>query len=135
MNVLVVDVGGTHVKLLATGQSEPRKFVSGPTLTAERMVADDPRHLTLEWHRDERGARIYIDVNRVAYAQHAVAPYAVRPRPGAPVAMPIAWEELSDRALAPDRWTIATAADRLDAEGDAWAGIGRHARRLPPIID
>ena len=36
MNVLVVDVGGTHVKLLATGQSEPRKFVSGPTLTAAR---------------------------------------------------------------------------------------------------
>jgi bifunctional non-homologous end joining protein LigD len=102
---------------------------------AERMVADDPRNLTLEWHRDERGARIYIDVNRVAYAQHAVAPYAVRPRPGAPVAMPIAWEELSDRTLAPDRWTIRTAADRLDAEGDAWAGIGRHARRLPPIPD
>ena len=39
MNVLVVDVGGTHVKLLATGQSESRKFVSGPTLTAKQMVA------------------------------------------------------------------------------------------------
>jgi polyphosphate glucokinase len=39
MNALVVDVGGTHVKLLATGQSEPRKFVSGPTLTAQQMVA------------------------------------------------------------------------------------------------
>jgi polyphosphate glucokinase len=39
MNVLVVDVGGTHVKLLATGQSEPRKFASGPTLTVEQMVA------------------------------------------------------------------------------------------------
>jgi bifunctional non-homologous end joining protein LigD len=102
---------------------------------AERMVADDPRNLTLEWHRDERGTRIYIDVNRVAYAQHAVAPYAVRPRPSAPVAMPITWDELSDRTLKPDRWTIATAADRLDAEGDAWAGIGRHARRLPPIPD
>ncbi|MFZ0385057.1 MAG: non-homologous end-joining DNA ligase [Solirubrobacteraceae bacterium] len=102
---------------------------------AERMVADDPRNLTLEWHRDERGTRIYIDVNRIAYAQHAVAPYAVRPRSGAPVAMPIAWDELSDRTLAPDRWTIRTAADRLDAEGDAWAGIGRHARRLPAIPD
>ena len=100
---------------------------------AERMVADDPRNLTLEWHRDERGTRIYIDVNRIAYAQHAVAPYAVRPRPGAPVAMPIVWDELSDRPLTPDRWTIRTAADRLAAEGDAWAGIGRHARRLPPI--
>lgn len=39
MNVLVVDVGGTNVKILATGQSEPRKFPSGPTLTPEAMVA------------------------------------------------------------------------------------------------
>lgn len=39
MNVLVVDVGGTHVKILASGQTEPRKFESGPTLTAEEMVA------------------------------------------------------------------------------------------------
>jgi polyphosphate glucokinase len=38
MNVLVIDVGGTHVKILATGQSEHRKFDSGPKLNAERMV-------------------------------------------------------------------------------------------------
>jgi polyphosphate glucokinase len=39
MNVLVVDVGGSNVKILATGQTEPRKFPSGPTLTAKQMVA------------------------------------------------------------------------------------------------
>ena len=39
MNVLAVDVGGTHVKILATGQDEERKFVSGPTLTAREMVS------------------------------------------------------------------------------------------------
>jgi polyphosphate glucokinase len=38
MNVLVVDVGGTHVKILATGQEEHREFPSGPALTAEQMV-------------------------------------------------------------------------------------------------
>ena len=102
---------------------------------AEAMIADDNTHLTLEWHREERGQKIYVDVNRINYAQHAVAPYAVRPRPGAPVAMPIAWEELSDRSLRPDRWTIRTAADRLDSDGDPWAGIGRRARRLPAIPD
>jgi bifunctional non-homologous end joining protein LigD len=100
---------------------------------AEAMVAGDPKWLTLEWHRDERGARIYLDVNRINYAQHAVAPYGVRPRPGGPVAMPIRWEELSDRALAPDRWTIATAPARLRAEGNAWEGMARHARSLPGL--
>jgi polyphosphate glucokinase len=39
MNVLVVDVGGTHVKILATGQKQSREFPSGPTLTAKQMVA------------------------------------------------------------------------------------------------
>ena len=39
MNVLVIDVGGTHVKILATGEKERREFVSGPKLTAKQMVA------------------------------------------------------------------------------------------------
>src|SRR5271165_6456933 len=38
MNVLVVDVGGTHIKVLVTGEREPRKFPSVPTLTAKQMV-------------------------------------------------------------------------------------------------
>lgn len=98
---------------------------------AEAMVADAPARLTLEWHRDERGRRIYLDVNRINYAQHVVAPYGVRARPRAPVAMPIAWDELSDSRLRPDRFTVRTASRRLAAEGDAWAALGRHARQLP----
>ena len=39
MNVLVIDIGGTHVKLLATGQDARREFLSGPELTSEQMVA------------------------------------------------------------------------------------------------
>lgn len=39
MKILVVDVGGTHVKILATGQQTPRKFISGPELTPGEMVA------------------------------------------------------------------------------------------------
>lgn len=48
MNVLVLDVGGTHVKMLATGQDTPRKFDSGPTLTAQEMV-DRVREATKDW--------------------------------------------------------------------------------------
>jgi bifunctional non-homologous end joining protein LigD len=97
---------------------------------AEEMVAGD-RRLTLEWHVAERGTGIYVDVNRNAYAQHAIAPYAVRAREPAPVAAPLAWEELSDRRLRPDRWTVRTIGTRLDERGDPWRGIGRRARALP----
>jgi polyphosphate glucokinase len=51
MNVLVVDVGGTHVKFLVTGQTEPRRFDSGPKLTAQDMVAGVKRD-TQDWSYD-----------------------------------------------------------------------------------
>jgi bifunctional non-homologous end joining protein LigD len=98
---------------------------------AEAMVADDAKRLTLRWRKADRGARIYVDVNRINYAQHVVAPYGVRARPRAPVAMPVEWDELSDARLKPDRWTVRDAANRLASEGDAWKGMERRARKLP----
>jgi glucose-6-phosphate isomerase len=51
MRVLVVDVGGTHVKVLATGQKAPREFPSGPTFTADQMVAG-VKTAAAEWKYD-----------------------------------------------------------------------------------
>ncbi|HXJ79204.1 MAG TPA: non-homologous end-joining DNA ligase [Candidatus Methylomirabilis sp.] len=101
---------------------------------AEKMVAEDPDHLTLEWKKAERGTRIYVDVNRIQYAQHAVAPYAVRPRPNAPVAVPLHWDELDDPALKPDKWTVENIGPRLE-DGDPWEGMMRHARALPKALN
>ena len=67
-----------------------------------------PDTLTVEFRREQRGERIFVDVNRNAYGQHAVAPYAVRALPSAPVATPLRWEELGDRGLDPQGWTVAT---------------------------
>ena len=51
MNVLVIDVGGTSVKILATGQTQPRKFPSGPALTPKQMVAG-VKKLAGDWEYD-----------------------------------------------------------------------------------
>jgi bifunctional non-homologous end joining protein LigD len=96
---------------------------------ARRLADDDPRRLTTEFLKEKRRERIYVDVGRNAYAQHAVAPYAVRPLPTAPVATPLDWDELADRRLRPDRWTIATIGERL--ESDPWSAFRRTARGLP----
>ncbi|MDX6648893.1 MAG: bifunctional non-ous end joining protein LigD [Solirubrobacteraceae bacterium] len=98
---------------------------------ADRLAAEHPGRLTTEFYKEKRDAPIFVDTRRNAYAQHAVAPYAVRPRDGAPVAMPLRWEELDDARLRPDGWTIATAPDRVRAEGDAWKGMSRRARGIP----
>jgi predicted NBD/HSP70 family sugar kinase len=39
MNVLVVDIGGSHVKMMATGRTKPAKFASGPNLTPQEMTS------------------------------------------------------------------------------------------------
>ena len=99
---------------------------------AEEMVAADERHLTLEWRRADRGERIYVDVNRINYAQHVVAPV---------------WRAAAGRA---HRWRCRssgtssrtpacvriagrceTPAARLRSDGEPWKGIGRRARGLP----
>jgi polyphosphate glucokinase len=51
VNVLVVDVGGTHVKILATGQKQSREFPSGPKLTPKQMVAG-VKNLAKDWRYD-----------------------------------------------------------------------------------
>ena len=51
MNVLVIDIGGNNVKILATGQNESRKFPSGPTLTPKQMVAG-VKKLAGDWKYD-----------------------------------------------------------------------------------
>jgi bifunctional non-homologous end joining protein LigD len=54
----------------------------------------------------------------------------VRAKPGAPVATPLEWDELSDSRLRPDRWTLRSLFRRLAAKGDPWSRIGSHARAL-----
>ena len=71
-----------------------------------------------------------MDTARNGYAQTAVPPYAVRPRPGAPVATPIDWDELSDSKLRPDRWNVTNVLRRLNAKGDPWADIASYARGI-----
>jgi bifunctional non-homologous end joining protein LigD len=101
---------------------------------AEVVAADDPARRTVEMRKDKRGDRIYLDVMRNAYAQTAVAPYAVRARPGAPVATPLEWDELGGRGLRPDRFTIRDVPKRLAAHGDPWSDMGRHARSLTRLM-
>jgi bifunctional non-homologous end joining protein LigD len=91
---------------------------------AEELAARHPDRLTTEWRKAKREGRILIDTARNTYAQTTVAPYAVRARPGAPVATPLRWEELEDAGLRADRFTLATVPDRLDRHGDPWAAIG-----------
>jgi len=89
--------------------------------------------LTVAQRTAKRGDRVYLDCGRNAWAQTMVAPYAVRARPGAPVATPIDRDELDDPDLHSRRWTIRTIGRRLAQREDPWRGLGRHARSIGGI--
>jgi bifunctional non-homologous end joining protein LigD len=98
---------------------------------AQALVDSNPERLTTDVRKVNRRGRIFIDTGRNAYAQHAVAPYAVRPRDGAPVATPVTWEELEDPNLRPDRFNIHNIFDRLNQYGDLWKDSVRRGHALP----
>ncbi|MFF4342897.1 non-homologous end-joining DNA ligase [Kitasatospora sp. NPDC001540] len=98
---------------------------------AELLARRHPDLLTTEARKAARRGRLYLDVQRNAYGQNAVTPYAVRALPGAPVATPLALHELDDPDLTARRWTLATTAERLQAP-DPWRGAARRVRSLGP---
>ena len=94
---------------------------------AARTVEAAPEQFTTEFLKKERDGRIFVDILRNRWAQTAVAPYGVRARPGAPVAVPVSWEELEDDALHSASFTVADVPARVAAQGDPWADIAEHA--------
>lgn len=101
----------------------------------EVMAETYPDDVTTEQRKNKRGSRVFLDINRNAYGQTAVAPYSVRAKPGAPVACPVDWEEALDSDADPQQVTLKNVLKRLEKKGDPWSDIRRHAVTLGPRRD
>ena len=102
-----------------------------------------PDLISWEWAKGARKGRARLDYTQNASIKTLVAPYAVRPSPGAPVSAPIEWDELDDPDLRPDRWTIRTIVERVAEKGRPLRGrpdrrpgaaepVRRVRGRIPP---
>ncbi|PMR76611.1 DNA ligase D [Billgrantia endophytica] len=97
---------------------------------AQRHAKDDPERLTTNMSKAKRQGRIFIDYLRNGRGATAVASYTVRARKGAPVAVPVRWDELN-AALRADRYTVENLRRRLSAlRRDPWEGFAEAARPL-----
>jgi bifunctional non-homologous end joining protein LigD len=97
---------------------------------AQSLAEGSPEEFTTEVRKEKRDGRLFLDVARNAFAQTAVAPYALRPLPGAPVATPLDWSELERRDLGSATYTMESLPRRLVQKGDPWHGMGRHGAGL-----
>ena len=91
-----------------------------------------PRTVTLEWSIEKRTGKIFLDVNQNARIKNLAASFSPRPKPGAPVSMPLRWDELDD--VYPTDFTLLTALDRIAAAGDPWADILSHKHDLAALL-
>lgn len=99
---------------------------------AQALEQADPK-FTTQVRKEKRRGRIFVDYLRNEYAQTSVAPYALRAKPGAPVATPLDWDELSDSRLFAQTCTIANIFKRVSRKGDPWANFANHRSSLPGV--
>lgn len=87
------------------------------------LCARHPELVTTEFYKKDRRGRLFLDTLRNAPGATLIAAYSVRGRPGAPISMPIGWDEVDDPALRPDGFVLRDARARLEHRGDAWANL------------
>ena len=77
-----------------------------------------PEQVTVDWWKEERGKRIFVDFNQMARDRTIASAYSIRPTPQARVSAPLSWEELSDAD--PEDFTVPSIRSRFAALGDVW---------------
>jgi bifunctional non-homologous end joining protein LigD len=95
-----------------------RRFVGE---VGEYLAAANPADITMEWDKPKRKGKVFVDHNRNASGQTVASAYPVRPRPGAPVAAPLQWDEVG--TIANGDLTIVDVWDRLQRFGDLFAPV------------
>ncbi len=105
---------------------EAAREVSNPFVEAHS------RSTTLHVKKEARKGRVLVDIYRNRTYQTIVSAYSVRGLPGAPVSMPLRWEQLADLGSAAD-FNLHNVPDYVVHNGDAWEGIAAYAATLHTV--
>ncbi len=124
---------GVHVYV----RIEPRWTVTDvrhAAIAVGRELERRTHGVTTAWWKEERGDNIFVDYNQNARDRTIASAYSIRPKPGAPVSMPLTWDELAE-IDDPRQFTVHTVPDLLAQRGDAHAEIDDVAHSLQPLLD
>jgi bifunctional non-homologous end joining protein LigD len=117
---------GFHVVVALDGSAdfgETWRFAQG---VGRVLVKRHPQLFTQEFFKADREGRIFMDTGRNVQGATFAAPYAVRPRVGAPVSAPCTWAEIERQSVHPQSFTLRNLGQRLAQVGDLW-------RELPMV--
>jgi bifunctional non-homologous end joining protein LigD len=119
---------GLHVIVPLAARNKWAEVKSFAASIGEEMEADAPEAYVATMSRAKRTGRIFIDYFRNDYTATAIADYAVRARPGTPVAVPIDWREL-EGLESPDQFTMKDVLQRLKKKSSPGSNV--KAQSLP----
>ncbi len=112
---------GVHVYARITPSLEFLDIRHGVIGIARELERRLPDLVTSSWWKEERGERVFVDFNQACRDRTIASAYSPRPLPGAPVSMPVPWEDLA--SVSPADFTVRTVPGIVAASGDAWAGM------------
>jgi bifunctional non-homologous end joining protein LigD len=121
---------GFHIVVPLDGKADMGQVSGFAHAVGTLLVARNPRTLTQEFHKVDRGRRILVDTGRNGYSATHAAAYGVRAKPGAPVSAPCTWDEVERGAVGPRTFTLRNMPERVAEAGDLWADMRRHRRSL-----
>jgi bifunctional non-homologous end joining protein LigD len=98
-------------------------------LIAQPFVERNNSETTLHIKKEARKGRVLVDIYRIRSGQSIVSPYSLRGRIGAPVSMPLTWDELKE-VKDPKAFNINNAVEKVLQDGDAWESFGAYAVEL-----
>jgi bifunctional non-homologous end joining protein LigD len=120
---------GIHIVCPLAAQQNFSEVFEAAQDIARPFVDRFPNDTTLHIKKDARKGRVLVDIYRIRSGQSIVSPYSLRGRIGAPVSMPLSWDELA-QVKKPVEYNIHTAVDKVLQDGDAWEGMGAYAVAL-----
>jgi bifunctional non-homologous end joining protein LigD len=125
---------GLHVVVPLAPRADWHDCLAFARGLAEAIVRHDPARYTREFRKSGREAKILIDYLRNNRTNTSIAAFSPRARPGAPVSVPVRWEELGPR-LAPGAFTVRTVPARIRRlRQDPWRDYWTCCQRLTPAL-
>jgi bifunctional non-homologous end joining protein LigD len=102
-------------------------------LVGRHLVRKHPKDVTVEWSVPKRTGKIFMDYNMNVRGKTLNVAYSPRGAPGAPVSMPVTWEELANAH--PLDFRLANAAERLARTGDRWGNVLKRKQSLEKALE
>jgi DNA ligase D len=124
---------GVHIHARIEPDHEFLDVRHGVIAIARELERRLPDLVTTAWWKEERGRKVFVDFNQANRDRTIASAFSPRPLPGAPVSMPVSWDELP--RVTPADFTVRTVPDLVATGEDPWASMPQSVGRITAALE